>query len=114
MSRRSAIARMCSTPFGVTVFFTQRLAGNESRHRVLNAFRRHCLLHTTSTTWPAPRWCGAQRLSASLSSSRNPHHGGRGHRRVLNAFRRYCLLHIGAFKASSDEIPCSTPFGVTV
>ena len=107
----------CSTPFGVTVFFTRTGRAAAPPRRVLNAFRRHCLLHMTPMlSAPAPQ--GAQRLSASLSSSRpSPARTSarvgcaqrlsaslsssrrasrpcsRRGSRVLNAFRRHCLLH---------------------
>ena len=83
----------CSTPFGVTVFFTQLRPVARSSHAVLNAFRRHCLLHSAATGTTATAGVCAQRLSASLSSSHDRRHAPTARPPVLNAFRRHCLLH---------------------
>ena len=132
---------VCSTPFGVTVFFTahRRSTATGTRGLVLNAFRRHCLLHlqpqrrvndkpecstpfgvtvfftpARSRSPPRCRRSGAQRLSASLSSSRARRPGPLRATHVLNAFRRHCLLHVSTAAQSMPRSQCSTPFGVTV
>ncbi len=110
----------CSTPRGVTAFCTHdaRPAVRASSACVLNASRRHCLLHPTSRgslvirpylcstprgvtafcttrrsarpSWHGPR---AQRLAASLPSARSGSSRCHASARVLNASRRHCLLH---------------------
>ena len=105
---------------------------------MLNAFRRHCLLHNVGVA-NATGADGAQRLSASLSSSRDVIVPLEHRVEVLNAFRRHCLLHDPADADATDlyhvlnafrrhcllhadgggcrcamSLMCSTPFGVTV
>src|SRR5262245_19092142 len=111
----------CSTPRGVIGFSTgpYRFA-NLADNRVLNASRRHRLLHkTASGAFPGPS-LSAQRLAASSASPRHPLALAKGFRiraqrlaassasppssrrscrapsRVLNASRRHRLLHPSA------------------
>src|SRR5262249_22737950 len=96
---KGARPRLCSTPRGVTAFCTTGGRGLRAVPRVLNASRRHCLLHVAAqlleraelvcstprgvtafctpersfTTWPCS--C-AHRLAAPLPSARRRAAGG--------------------------------------
>ncbi len=81
--------KWCSTPFGITAVNTR---GGASYHG------------------PNSR---AQRLSASLRSTRRGPRTCSTFRRVLNAFRHHCGQH-STCEASMPRLSmCSTPFGIT-
>src|SRR5205085_1252464 len=79
---------------------------------VLNAFRRHGLPHRNVRT-DVPLPIGAQRLSASRTSSRVGRRPACTRRSVLNAFRRHGLPHPEPSDVPTAPTMCSTPFGVT-
>src|SRR4051794_16141000 len=95
---------MCSTPFGVTVFCTSdEVVRLSVPTHVLNAFRRHCVLHmiVQSGTQP-PDACSTPfgvtvfcTLVVNLDTFRSV---------VLNAFRRHCVLHnvLASYSSSPD------------
>ncbi len=63
--------RKCSTPFGIIGIFTSlKLVVENSQQAVLNAFRHHWNLHRIVVTSSQLKFPSAQRLSASLESSR--------------------------------------------
>ena len=129
---------------------------------VLNAFRHHCGQHVLVVVFravvvvcstpfgitadntagpprpPCPSLPSAQRLSASLRTTRDrlPEHGRQqpgcstpfgitadntGLRRsgrtagsaVLNAFRHHCGQHVERLRTVRTHLACSTPFGIT-
>ena len=64
--------RLCSTPFGITAFDTSvgSWVGPQVWGRVLNAFRHHCVRHPAFNASTGRVRFRAQRLSASLRSTR--------------------------------------------
>ncbi len=111
---RSRPARECSTPFGITEFDTQStpsaglIAGECSTPFGITEFdtqRRHS---------PSARTVGAQRLSASLNSTR-------GWCRAVSGTLAMCSTPFGITEFDTRRMPtrpsarlvCSTPFGIT-
>src|SRR5688572_9402024 len=109
---------LCSTPFGIIGIFTHATSGSSATAscaqrlsaslesslprplllvnglKVLNAFRHHWNLHSSTSAGSGSSPPRAQRLSASLESS--PEHRLRAQlysRWVLNAFRHHWNLH---------------------
>ncbi len=126
----------CSTPFGITAVITAAVAMWREKHGVLNAFRHHCCHHTMAEikslslakcstpfgitavitiacSWMLDHAICAQRLSASLLSSRRDSGANGPHHRVLNAFRHHCCHHSRGHVRAVIYIVCSTPFGIT-
>ena len=108
-----AVVHPCSTPFGITADNTQHHHHHHRRHRVLNAFRHHCGQHGL----PQFRLGG---LCHVLNAFR--HHCGQHMMRcqrvssrdhVLNAFRHHCGQHTPAALGAALRPWCSTPFGIT-
>ncbi len=80
--------------------------------RVLNAFRHHCGQH--SKHFKVISYTkGAQRLSASLRSTRRRLLPSARAELVLNAFRHHCGQHFPGDLFYATWWPCSTPFGIT-
>ncbi len=104
---------LCSTPFGIVGIFTPRESPRPARaSAVLNAFRHRWNLHCSQAAELGRQSC-AQRLSASLESSRQP--------RVRPACSRFCAQRLSASLESSPSrrlmsligfSMCSTPFGI--
>ncbi len=67
----TVIPKMCSTPFGITAWFTRerRPIPTIKRQLVLNAFRHHSLVHLLETLLVPDTAGSAQRLSASQLGS---------------------------------------------
>ena len=108
------LSGMCSTPFGITAVITSIATYEGYSTCVLNAFRHHCCHHTVSSGSASAAGSGAQRLSASLLSSRVVFRiRGITLGVVLNAFRHHCCHHSGAVNATAGSGLCSTPFGIT-
>ena len=109
----------CSTPCGVTADITGLRVAVQSGDLpdVLNALRRHCGLHKTNEKHrilAALR--RAQRLAASLNSSRSACSTPRGHRRSQCAQRLAASLRSAQgqyLDARTTGRACSTPCGVT-
>ncbi len=67
---RAFYPRTCSTPFGITAWFTRAMSRVDWRRtEVLNAFRHHSLVHRMWLRLSVAIWC------------------------VLNAFRHHSLVH---------------------
>ena len=80
---------------------------------MLNAFRHHWNLHAQTTRRRAESLPSAQRLSASLESSRVKAVPSLLVLRVLNAFRHHWNLHTGGVASYTISFTlCSTPFGI--
>ncbi len=128
---------MCSTPFGIIGIFTTPPETQMRPGLVLNAFRHHWNLHTASSRASRASTSSAQRLSASLESSRRREVNLDRTSRVLNAFRHHWNLHgddtpenahgekvLNAFRhhwnlhtrrrrlTRCTASRCSTPFGI--
>src|SRR5215207_7716861 len=84
----------CSTPFGIIGIFTEVFDEHGPRFGVLNAFRHHWNLHLGCRSSRPCRLPSAQRLSASLESSRSRPRRLRAPELVLNAFRHHWNLHV--------------------
>ena len=104
----------CSTPFGITADNTTRGPVPRSRPgRVLNAFRHHCGQHGRPGSFSRRCSAGAQRLSASLRTTRP----GRWPLRPSMA----CSTPFGITADNTLRVSrgnglgqlCSTPFGIT-
>ncbi len=126
----------CSTPFGIIGIFTDNLGSAPALGAwVLNAFRHHWNLHPLRgkrgihnhkcstpfgiigifTRRRKSLMSGrgsAQRLSASLESSRGRDEDALPSLSVLNAFRHHWNLHLLMPAWRARRWRCSTPFGI--
>ena len=106
---------MCSTPFGIIGIFTLRAprSGHPRTHPVLNAFRHHWNLHPQDALASPLTFRRAQRLSASLESSRSTRRADGV--RILSAQRLSASLESSRLRVCFSQglnIRCSTPFGI--
>ena len=110
---------LCSTPFGITDFFTRPLDTPFSRRgpRVLNAFRHHGLLHQSFGSCdrgsPAGVCSTPFGITDFFTIERCVPLAEIGVPGAQRLYRHHGLLHVAGFAVGMVVLLCSTPFGIT-